>query len=243
MRWIDVTRDPNSAAALDYRRRDLERAHAAPIRDREAYLCSAASGKRVLDIGVADHDRTARVKGFSLHRRIAESASSSLGVDILEEAIEALSTEGFDVAVADVCASDFSDRTGFGYDVVIAGEVIEHLGNPEMMMWNCRQVLAPHGRLFLTTPNPHCLRLVSAYLRGKVVESVDHLVYWFPSGIAELADRTGFRLIRYRGVISDSAGRGPRRAISRLAASTVLVPEAACWTIAYELEPVGDSVQ
>lgn len=236
--WSDLTKNPNSATALDYRRAYLERARGAPILDRAQHLSSIASGRRVIDVGVADHDWTGD-QNFGLHRRLAASASAIVGVDILPEAISALTREGFDAVVADVCSDDFAEFVGVGWEVVIAGEVIEHVGNPEALMRNCSRVLAPGGRLVLTTPNPYCLRLVAANLRGRVVENVDHLVYWFPSGFAELADRTGFTLVSYRGVISEVTGSWLRRGISRLASRTVLASEAACWTMVYELEAAG----
>lgn len=236
-RWSDLTKNPNSPMALNYRRNALDAARARPVTDREQYLCSLSTGRRVLDVGVADHDWAAARDGFALHRRIAASSSESLGVDVLDEAVAALVAEGFGAVTADVCAPDFCERVGGPWDVIVAGEVIEHLGRPEAMMENFHRLLAPGGLLVLTTPNPHCLRLVTAYLRGCVVENADHLVYWFPSGISELADRLGFRLVRYRGVVSATTGKPLLRALSRLAARTILVPESACWTMIYELEP------
>lgn len=39
------------------------------------------------------------------------------------------------------------------FDVVVAGEVIEHVPHPDLMLAEIRRVLAPHGRLVLSTPN------------------------------------------------------------------------------------------
>ena len=39
------------------------------------------------------------------------------------------------------------------FDVVVAGEVIEHVPHPDLMLSEIRRVLAPSGRLVLSTPN------------------------------------------------------------------------------------------
>ncbi|HKY71743.1 MAG TPA: class I SAM-dependent methyltransferase [Nitrospira sp.] len=40
-----------------------------------------------------------------------------------------------------------------GYDLVTAGEIIEHMIDESAFLAECRRVLRPHGRLVLTTPN------------------------------------------------------------------------------------------
>ena len=39
------------------------------------------------------------------------------------------------------------------FDVVVAGEVIEHVPHPDLLLSEIRRVLAPSGRLVLSTPN------------------------------------------------------------------------------------------
>jgi SAM-dependent methyltransferase len=51
---------------------------------------------------------------------------------------------------------DIAGRLPFAdasFDVVVAGEVIEHVPNPDLMLAEARRVLTPHGRLVLSTPN------------------------------------------------------------------------------------------
>ena len=49
----------------------------------------------------------------------------------------------------------------------------------------------------VTTPNPFSPRRARAGALGVTWENVDHVFYAFPSGMAELADRTGLRLARF----------------------------------------------
>jgi hypothetical protein len=49
--------------------------------------------------------------------------------------------------------------------------------------------LSVDGELIITTPNPYAPHRVRAAQRGVVWETVDHILYAFPSGVAELAER------------------------------------------------------
>jgi Methyltransferase domain len=136
------------------------------------------------------------------------------------------------VVVGDVGAGRIRGHGRGRMDLVVAGEVIEHLDNPSALLTNVRPAPAREGRLVLITPNPYCLRLVMASLRGRVVESVDHIAYFFPSAIAELAYRAGYRLDRWCGARHNFGGSPPlRRRLADVAARWLFCPEAACWTI------------
>lgn len=53
------------------------------------------------------------------------------------------------------------------FDVVVCGEIIEHLPNgPDQMLQECNRVLVPGGRLLLSTPNSVSLTRLLAIARG-----------------------------------------------------------------------------
>jgi len=89
------------------------------------------------------------------------------------------------------------------FDVIVCGEIIEHIGNVDGLLANCRKCLVPRGSLILTTPYPWFLgtilrdTLSRAYLPG----SVDHVAWYDPSNIAELAMRHRYELESFAGVI------------------------------------------
>jgi cyclopropane fatty-acyl-phospholipid synthase-like methyltransferase len=236
-RWTDVSDDPNSREALQYRTAQLARSRQAPVADRAAHLVELARGRRVLDIGCVNHV-TVPPSAADLHRRISAVAAACRGVDVLADGVESLQRDGYDATTADVTAPNFEARVGGGWELIVAGEVIEHLTEPCAMLDNARRVLAPDGQLVLTSPNPHSLRLTYESLRGRIVENVDHVTYLFPSGVAELADRTGFMLKSWRGARSDLGPRLPlRRRVADFAARGLVCPEAVCWSLVYVLEP------
>ena len=235
MRWSEVSDDPNSRVSLNLRAGELVDAHTSPVDDRVAYLASRCKGLKVLDCGVVAHRfKDGKMTPGPLYLDIAAQATEVVGIDILEREIAYLAEAGFHVKFASITDPALADIVGDDFDILVGGEIIEHIDNPGMLFENARRVLKAGGVLILTTPNPYCARLVSDHLRGKVRENVDHVAYFFPSGIAELAARHGFILSSYRG----ARDQRPRRTLRHLLASVaarVLNEDINYWTYIYEL--------
>ena len=192
--WSDLADDPNDPRAIAHRARTLEAAWRPGIRDRVAFLTLRCRDKRVLDIGCVAHDE-ARLGGDEwLHGHLARAASECVGVDILEEGVAAVNAAGFDAIAHDLTdgLGPLAERGPF--DVIVAGELIEHVPDLDMVFRVAAEGLAPDGELILTTPNPYSPQRVRAGQLGIVWENVDHVSYLFPSGIAELAERRGLVL-------------------------------------------------
>jgi SAM-dependent methyltransferase len=115
------------------------------LRDRLDVVLPLFSGESILDIGCASR------YGMSdwLHGLIASQFPSVVGIDINEQTIGQIQSEGYAAYVAD--AQDFDLKRTF--DTVFAGEIIEHLDNVHGFLTSVRRHLAPGGRLVLTTPN------------------------------------------------------------------------------------------
>ena len=175
-------------------------------RSRDQFLVDAARDQRVLDVGCVDHSVEAEQNPWFLHRVIADAAAHCLGVDQNQEGIEHLRHHGFNVLRADLTEpDDRGEVTRCGpFDVIIAGEVIEHLETPRSLFELAASCLALDGRMIITTPNPfapHRRRLRAAH--APAWENVDHLFYVFPSGLVELASRSGL-------VVEQAGTTGPR---------------------------------
>jgi SAM-dependent methyltransferase len=207
-RWTDTTADPNSKAALDFRAGTLKASRRPPVSNRVEYLQSLARGKDVLDVGVVSHQLSAMNDPLWLHGAIRSVASHTLGVDILPEAVAKLQQAGFNVRLCDITRDKIEET----FDVMIIGEVIEHLTNPGALFEAASRQLRAGGRLVMTTPNPFYLARMRDALLGKSNDSVDHVTYLYPAGIAEMAERNGMVLDAYRGI--DSAL--PRRAVGKM---------------------------
>jgi len=203
--WSDVSADPNSPEALAHRRELLGAAWRPPVTDRADFLVARARGKRVLDVGCVDHSYSSSARTGWLHRAVAGAAADCLGVDVLAEDVEQMRREGYDVMAGDITAPSDDLRARGPFDLVIAGEIIEHLGCPQQLLAATVDLLAPDGELVVTTPNPYAPQPVRNGRRRYASENVDHTCFLFPSGMAEMADRTGLRLVEARTVFPGAA--------------------------------------
>ncbi|WP_353953742.1 class I SAM-dependent methyltransferase [Knoellia sp. S7-12] len=192
--WSEFADDPNAAAALSHRAATLRAAWRPQIPDRSEFILERARGRRVLDIGCVAHDIERMRAPQWLHRRIAGVASSCLGVDVLPDGIEHMRKLGFEAVCHDLSTGP-GPIEGMGkFDVIVAGELIEHVPSMDMLFESGKQLLADDGELIVTTPNPWAPHRVRAGQRGECWENADHILFAFPSGMAELADRHGLVL-------------------------------------------------
>ena len=88
------------------------------------------------------------------------------------------------------------------FDVVVAGEVIEHVEDPYRFLRGLRQRLQPTGTLRLSTPNPLGFPVIALeLLRSKrYFYADDHTHYFLPRWVERMLERTGFREIELRPV-------------------------------------------
>lgn len=233
--WSAIANDPMDAKVIDRRRAVVDAARRPPVTDRTAFLCDLARGKRLLDIGVVDHSLGSARSADWLHGRLAEVAEDSLGVDVLPEPIKCLRDRGYKVECLDVT---IGGRPEGRFDVIVAGEVIEHLGNVGGLFDAASDLLSENGTFVITTPNPFAAWRVYQHLRGKPYENVDHVTYLSAWGIAELAERAGLHLRSFRGI-------APQHLVGRKAQVFAwavrrrllpLVPESVTESIIYEIE-------
>lgn len=99
--------------------------------------------QRILDVGCGDG---------SLSAMLARNSEQVAGVEVSMEACRIARSRGVGVTRADVenYAFPFQPES---FDVVVAGEVIEHMTDPDEFLQEVARVLKPHGYCILTTPN------------------------------------------------------------------------------------------
>jgi 2-polyprenyl-3-methyl-5-hydroxy-6-metoxy-1,4-benzoquinol methylase len=153
----------------------------------------------VLDIGCVDsrpsQGKTAerlRTRPNLLFRQIREVNSQLTGVDIDADGIEILRQSGYQVICDNAETMDLDQK----FDVIVAGEVIEHLENPGAFLRNLREHLAPGGHLVITTPNPfYAKQTWKIWRHGQPSVHEDHTCWFDPLTLGQLLERTGFELI------------------------------------------------
>ena len=155
---------------------------------RPRFFKNLVAGKEVLDVGVIEHNIRAYDRPQWIHRHIVEAASYCVGIDYLKDGIEFLRSKGFNVLQAD--AESF--ELGRQFDVITAGEVIEHLSNVGRFLTTAHRHLKPQGLLVITTPNPWFYGRAWSALFGEPEENPEHTA-WFTMGtLKEVLRRHGF---------------------------------------------------
>jgi len=165
------------------------------VYDRVAYLRRRASGRSVIHLGFVDaRNMAAKVQHEAwLHAQIAEEARDLVGLDASPEGVDTARALGFMAHVADAQSRDSLASTGVApADLVLAGEVIEHLDRPGDFLDAVRQLVAPGGELVITTPNPYALTNVVMGLLWREVQNSDHVGWHSWRTLEALLRRHGF---------------------------------------------------
>lgn len=151
-------------------------------------------GKDVLDIGCIDHNyhEAKNLKGDEwLHGFIHKYAQSCVGIDIEKGEVEKLKKDGYEVYCAN--AENFNLHRKF--DVIVAGEIIEHLDNAGNLLLSVKKHLKKDGHFLITTPNPYWFKYVlRIFLYGEPKIREDHTCMFTPQTLAYLLGRFGFNV-------------------------------------------------
>jgi SAM-dependent methyltransferase len=132
-------------------------------------------GRRVLDLGCR---YGALTQAYLAGNHVA-------GVDVDREALAEAAKLGVETYWADL-----DERFPFGdaaFDVVVAGELLEHVRDPQHIVAEARRVLRPGGRLVGSVPNAYRLKNRLRFLLGRAPESdPTHLHMFSPSDVRAL---------------------------------------------------------
>lgn len=214
-RWHDLSRDPNAPEVLAARQQALTKARATCVDDRNTYLCGLTRGKKVLDIGVVDHVFDASASEQWLHGKLCDVAKRCVGIDILAEELAKLRQLGYDVRNVDLTRTRLEEK----FDVIVMGEIIEHVDKPGALLANAAAMLEPDGCLIVTTPNPWYANVIIKNLlrSAPFSESADHVAWYDAATLLEIGQRNGLELHRYTGVRTAFARTISGRIILRIA--------------------------
>jgi SAM-dependent methyltransferase len=132
-------------------------------------------GRRVLDLGCR----------YGALTRAYAPGNDVVGVDVDREALAEAATLGIETRWADVDEPlPFDDAS---FDVVVAGELLEHVRDPERLVGEVRRVLRPGGRFVASVPNAFRLKNRLRFLLGRKPEDdPTHLHMFSPADVRSL---------------------------------------------------------
>ncbi len=154
---------------------------------------------RILDIACNDGELTEKFSSFG----------EIIGIDINKNAIAACKKRGLKCVCADL--SEITKSHEKYFDVVIAGDIIEHIFDTDEFLHNIHKVLKKEGKLLLTTPNLASFgrRLLLGMGKNPYIEyssklpseefNVGHIRYYTTRNLHDQLRISGFENISIQG--------------------------------------------
>jgi len=148
-------------------------------------LANFSQGNDLLEIGIGgcECSLVAQEMGFNV-----------LGIDILESNVLQAQSYGIDAEVADFMNVDFGKK----WDVIILGDVLEHVSNPVLAIEKVRQLLNDNGVIWISTPTFDGATARMLGHNDPMRRETGHLSYFSRQSLFSLLNRFGLVPIDYR---------------------------------------------
>ena len=156
---------------------------------RRFLLSEVRPNDRALDLGSGAGEFTAV---------LAETAAEVVGVDVAEAALERARSRHPDLDFRLTPIEGPLPFEDLSFDLVWSSEVIEHVADTARWLSEVRRVLAPGGRLLLTTPSHGRLRLAIAGIARFSEPLGDHLHLYTRGSLRTVLEEFGFGEVTVR---------------------------------------------
>jgi len=169
-------------------------------KDKIIELCR---NKTVLHLGFIQHSHLYQnliKEGKWLHQKIAQVSSSLVGFDYLEKDVDYIR----DNLKYECYFADVTDLETLSYqktfDVVVCGELIEHISNPGLMLEGIKRFMHKDSILIITTPSPWSKNRLNL-IKRKHYElewlNPEHICWFSFQTLKQILDRYGYSELSY----------------------------------------------
>jgi 2-polyprenyl-3-methyl-5-hydroxy-6-metoxy-1,4-benzoquinol methylase len=147
--------------------------------------------KTTLDFGCVAHTSEREKQDQWLHKNIQNVAKEVLGIDYDKEEILKLKKIGYNVEYGDVENLNIGQK----FDVLVAGDIIEHLNNPGNFLSSSIKHMNRNSQLIISTSNATGLiYVIEAMLLGYEINNPDHVSYYTFRTLDQLMKRHGLMI-------------------------------------------------
>lgn len=156
------------------------------------------NGKKVLELGCA----TGRVS------RLLNKVNSCVVTGVEYSAIAAEQARAYcqNLYIGDLESHEFCSTIQGEYDVILAGDILEHLRNPEIALASLKKNLTIGGYWVISTPNVAHWSMRRNLLLGRFdytqtgMMDRTHVTWFTRKSLREMMEHCGYKIIEDRGV-------------------------------------------
>ena len=165
--------------------------------EREATIIHQCRGKRVLHLGCVGEtempdDVRVRAAPNLLHHALSEVADV-VGIDTSKSVIDAYRRLGIfeNIVVGDVQELERAPVDN-QFDVVVAGDIIEHLSRPGDLLDGIHRFCSSSTQVIITTPHSFGLPNFVRHALGRFQDGNDHVMTFNSDNLVNLLSRHGY---------------------------------------------------
>ncbi|MDL5051597.1 class I SAM-dependent methyltransferase [Oscillatoria amoena NRMC-F 0135] len=179
-------------------------------------------GKDILDIGCA----VGHEKEDWMHKNIKAVAKSVYGLDLDGHSVARIREMGYVIEQGN--AQNFN--IGRKFELVHAGELIEHLDNPGAFLDCVARHLTDDGELLITTPNALRISNFIYAATGGLRVNAEHTCWFCETTLKTLLERKGFEVVE-TGYLKHETFSLFRKVLLKLRA--FILPQRVAWNTLY----------
>ncbi len=169
--------------------------------DRDHAIIEIARGRRVLHLGCVGHndctpEQRVQLAKQSLHWELSEAANT-IGVDHSADVVAEYKRLNFfdNIVVGDVQRLEEAPIDEI-FDVVVAGDIIEHLSNPGDLLDGIKRFCNQETLVIITTPYAFGLPNYVRFVLGRFRDGPEHVMTFNTCNIVNLLSRHGYAIDR-----------------------------------------------
>lgn len=184
--------DPVNRDEIKKRKQNIDKVTSYVGLSRDDLILECMREKTVLDIGFAEHNLNLAENENWFHRKIVAISKECIGADLNRDLVCHFNSKGYNSIVVDVCSEEYIGRK---FDVIHAGDIIEHLHNIEGFFKFIMRHLCENGVVVITTPSPFSRHTLGQFIRyGIDVPNLEHAAWITSFNMMELCRRFGMVL-------------------------------------------------
>ncbi len=166
------------------------------VGERRDFLQKATKAKKVLHLGCVEYPMTEpRIRdGSHLHLLLSRVTSELWGIDLDSKGLQLLSSYGLNHLVEGNLYDMKSLNLPTDFDIILAGEILEHLENPGLFLKELRGISGPDALIILSTPNAYSAKQFIHVLLGYDNIEPSHVAVWGFSTLHRLLKDNGFHI-------------------------------------------------